>query len=99
MQIGTFKDAAASGGFWTAWLLLATAFLIPAPTASFFLAFLATTCAVLALALGTTKRRIGSAIAMALGIWLAFSTAKGMQNDPYFNKNRTTPTPPSHQTN
>lgn len=96
MQRGSFKEAAVSGGFWMAWLLLVAAFLIPAPTASFSLAFLATTCAVLALALGTTRRRIGAAIAMALGLWLAFSTAKGMQNDPYFKKNRTTP---SHQTN
>lgn len=73
-----------------AWLLLAAALLIPAPTAAFCLAFLASTCAVLAVALGSTKQRLGAAIALVLGIWLAFATAKGAKNDPYFKKDRTT---------
>lgn len=89
MERGSFKEAVVSGGFWMAWLLLTAALLIPAPTAAFCLAFLASTCTVPVLALGTTRRRIGAAIALALGIWLAFASAKGAKDDPYFKKNRT----------
>lgn len=96
MHFGTFRDAAASGGFWAAWLLLAAAALLPNPTAAFLLSFLAATCAVIALALGGTRQRIGAAVALLLAIWLAFSTAAKAGNDPYFKKHRATP---SRQTN
>lgn len=91
MQIGTFKAAAASGGFWTAWLLLGAALLIPSPTADFFLAFLAVTAAVLPLAFGDTKRRIGALVALLLAVALAGSMVDRARHDPYFKKNRTTP--------
>lgn len=91
MQIGTFKEALVSGGFWMAWLLLVTALLIPQPTAGFFLAFLTVTCAVFPLAFGTRKQRIGALVALLLGVALAASLAGKAQNDPYFKRHRATP--------
>lgn len=95
MQIGSFKIAAASGGFWLAWLLLATGLLIPTPTAGFFLAFLAVTCTVLPLAFGSRWQRVGAVAALLLGVLLAGSLVSKAANDPYFQKNRATP---SHRT-
>jgi hypothetical protein len=88
MQIGTFKGAVVSGGLWMAWLLLLPALLIPAPAACFFLSFLAVTCAIFPLALGSKKQKIGALIAMLIGIALAASTAGQLRNDPYYKKHR-----------
>ncbi|MDD2501360.1 MAG: hypothetical protein PHN92_11160 [Geobacter sp.] len=96
MKVGNLRDAATSGGFWMAWLLLAAATLIPAPTASFCLAFLAVTCGVFPLALGSRRQRIGAVAVLILSILLAFSLVDKAQNDPWFKKHRTTQT---HQTN
>lgn len=93
MQLGSFKDAATSGGFWMAWLLLIAALLIPAPTASFGLAFLAVTFTVFPLAFGSRKQRIGAVAALVLSIMLAFSLVDKAQNDPYFKRHRTTGAP------
>ena len=89
VKVGNLRDAAASGGFWLAWLLLIAALLIPAPTASFCLAFLAVTCAVFPLALGSRKQRIGALAVLVLSILLVFSLADKAQNDLYFKKHRT----------
>lgn len=89
MELGKLKDALATGGFWSAWLLLLLAGLIPAPTASFLLTFLSVSCAVLALAFGTTRQRISAGVALLLGILLAVSLVDNARNDPYFKKNRT----------
>lgn len=96
MQIGSVKAAVTSGGFWLSWLLFAAALLIPAPTASFCLAFLAVTCGVFPLALGSSRQRIGAVAVLILSILLAFSLVDKAQNDPWFKKHRTTQT---HQTN
>jgi len=96
MRRGNPRDAAASGGFWVAWMLLATALLIPVPIAGFFLAFSAVTAAVLPLAFGTRKQRIGAFAALLLALVLAGSLVSKAQNDPYFKKHRATQT---HQTN
>lgn len=93
MQLGSFKAAATSGGFWMAWLLLAAALLIPAPTASFCLAFLAVTCAVFPLAFGSRTQRIGAVAAVVLSILLVFSLADKAKNDPWFKKHRSTTSP------
>lgn len=97
MQIGSFKDAAVSGGFWMSWLLLVLAALIPAPAAGFMLAFLTVTCAVFPLAFGDTRRRVGGAIALILGVVLALSLAGKVKQDPYFKKQRSQPAPVSGQ--
>ncbi len=94
MKIGSLRDAATSGGFWLAWLLLAAALLIPAPTAGFLLGFLAVTCAVLPLAFGNRWQRLGALVALLAGVALAASLAGKAQNDPYFKKDRAL----SHQT-
>lgn len=88
MQRGSLKDAATSGGFWLAWLLLAFAALIGNPTAGFLLAFLAVTCAVLPLAFGSRTQRIGAAVALMLSLLLAFSLVDTAKNDPYYKKHR-----------
>lgn len=89
MQLGSFKAAATSGGFWMSWLLLAAALLIPAPTAGFCLAFLAVSAAVFPLAFGSRKQRIGAVAAVVLSILLVFSLLDKAKNDPYFKKHRT----------
>ena len=94
MNRGNLRDAATSGGFWLAWLLLAAALLIPAPAAGFLLGFLAVTCAMLPLAFGSRWQRLGALAALLAGVALAASLAGKAQNDPYFKKDRT----PSHQT-
>lgn len=94
MKAGTLRDAAVSGGFWLAWLLLAAALLIPTPTAGFMLGFLAVTCAVLPLAFGSRWQRLGALIALVAGVALAATLAQKAANDPYFKKDRA----PSHQT-
>lgn len=94
MKVGNLRDAAVSGGFWLAWLLLAAALLIPAPTAGFLLAFLTVTCAVLPLVFGSRWQRLAALVALLAGIALAASLVGKAQNDPYFKKDRT----PSHQT-
>ncbi len=91
MKTGSIKDAAATGGFWSAWLLLAAALLIPNPTAAFFLSFLSVTAAVVPLAFGNAKLRISSIIALLLAVALASSVVGKARNDPYFKKNRATP--------
>jgi len=91
MKTGSFKDASVTGGFWLAWLFFATALLIPNPTAVFFLSFLSVTVAVIPLAFGDTKRRIASFIAFLLAVLLASSVIGKAKNDPYFKKNRATP--------
>jgi len=88
MQLGSLKHAAASGGFWLAWLLLVAAGLIGSPTAGFGLAFLAVSCAVLPLAFGSTRQRISAGVALLLGVLLAVSLVDKAQNDPYFTKQR-----------
>lgn len=88
MKVGNLRDAATSGGFWMAWLLLAAALLIPAPTAGFCLAFLAVTCAVFPLALGSRRQRIGAVAALLLSILLVFSLVDKAKNDPWFKKGR-----------
>lgn len=93
MKVGSFRDAATSGGFWMAWLLLITALLLPIPTASFCLAFLAVTSAVFPLALGSRRQRIGAVAALLLSILLVFSLVDKAKNDPWFKKHRTTTTP------
>lgn len=93
MQLGSIKAAATSGGFWMAWLLLAAALLIPAPTAGFCLAFLAVTCAVFPLAFGSRTQRIGAVAALVLSILLVFSLLDKAQNDPWFKKHRSTTSP------
>lgn len=94
MKVGNLRDTAVSGGFWLAWLLLAAALLIPAPTAGFLLAFLTVTCAVLPLAFGNRRQRLGALVALVAGVALAASLAQKAANDPYFKKDRA----PSHQT-
>lgn len=94
MKRGTFTEAASSGGFWLAWLLLAAGLLIPAPTAGFALAFLAVSCSVLPLALGSRRQRFGALAALLAGLALAVTLAGKAANDPYFRKDR----PPSHRT-
>ncbi|MDK9718603.1 MAG: hypothetical protein OEL57_11970 [Trichlorobacter sp.] len=93
MKVGNLRDAATSGGFWMAWLLLVTALFIPVPTASFCLAFLAVTCAVFPLALGSRRQRIGALVALVLSILLVFSLVDKAKNDPWFKKHRTTTSP------
>ena len=88
MEVGNLRDAATSGGFWMAWLLLIPALLIPSPVASFFLAFLSVTCAILPLAFGNRKQRIGAMIALVLGGLLALSLVNKAKNDPYYNRYR-----------
>lgn len=90
MKVGNLRDAATSGGFWMAWLLLIVALLIPTPTASFSLAFLAVTCAVFPLAFGSRRQRIGAVAALVLSLLLVFSQLGKAQQDPYFKKQRTT---------
>lgn len=90
MQIGSFKDAAVSGGFWMAWLLLVAGGLIASPTARFLLVFSSVTCAVVPLAFGTTRQRISAGVALLLGILLAVSLVDQARNDPYYRKNRPT---------
>jgi hypothetical protein len=92
MKVGSLRDAATSGGFWLAWLLLGTAALIPVPIAGFLLAFLAVTAAVLPLAFGNRKQRIGALAALLLALVLAGSLVGKAQNDPYFKKHRATQT-------
>jgi hypothetical protein len=75
-----------------AWLLLVTAVLIPVPTASFCLAFLAVTCGVFPLAFGSRRQRIGAVAALILSILLVFSLVDKAKNDPWFKKHRTTQT-------
>lgn len=91
MQVGSFKDAAVTGGFWSAWLLLAIAGLVGSPTAGLGLAFLSVSCAVLPLAFGTNRQRISAGVALLLGVLLAVSLVDKARNDPYFRKNRPTP--------
>jgi len=93
MQLGSLKQAAASGGFWLAWLLLVGAGLIGSPTAGFGLAFLSVSCAVLPLAFGSTRQRISAGVALLLGLLLAVSLVDKAQNDPYFTKQRSQPVP------
>lgn len=93
MKVGSIRDAATSGGFWLAWLLLAAALLIPVPTASFCLAFLAVTCAVFPLAFGSRTQRIGAVAALLLSILLVFSLVDKAKNDPWFKKHRSTARP------
>jgi len=93
MKVGSFRDAATSGGFWMAWLLLITALLLPVPTASFCLAFLAVTSAVFPLALGSRRQRIGAVAALLLSILLVFSLVDKAKNDPWFKKHRSTTSP------
>lgn len=88
MKVGNLRDAATSGGFWMAWLLLATALLIPVPAASFCLAFLAVTCAVFPLAFGSRTQRTGAVAVLLLSILLVFSLVDKAQNDPWFKKQR-----------
>ncbi|WP_277058857.1 hypothetical protein [Trichlorobacter lovleyi] len=95
MKAGNLRDAATSGGFWLAWLLLATALLIPAPTASFCLAFLAVTGAVFPLALGSRWQRVGALAALVLSLLLVSSLVGPAKKDPYFKQHRATQT---HQT-
>lgn len=96
MKIGSLRDAAVTGGFWSAWLLLGIAALIASPTASFCLAFLAVTSAVLPLAFGNRKQRIGAVVALLLALALAGSLTGKAGNDPYFKKHRATPTHPAN---
>jgi hypothetical protein len=93
MKVGNLRDAVTSGGFWLAWLLLVVALLIPAPTASFCLAFLAVTCAVFPLALGSRRQRIGAIVVLVLSILLVFSLMDKAKNDPWFKKHRSTTSP------
>ena len=93
MKAGNLRDAATSGGFWMTWLLLVAALLIPAPTASFCLAFLAVTCAVFPLAFGSRRQRIGAVAALILSILLVFSLVDKAKNDPWFKKHRSTSSP------
>lgn len=93
MQLGSLKHAAASGGFWLAWLLLAVAGLIGSPTAGFGLAFLSVSCAVLPLAFGSTKQRISAGVCLLLGLLLAVSLVDKAQNDPYFKQQHRQPAP------
>lgn len=86
MQLGTFKTALISGSFWMTWLLLAGGVLIPSPVIGFFLAFLAVTSAILPLAFGTRRQRIGAVIALLLGVSLAGTQVRKAGNDPYFKK-------------
>jgi threonine/homoserine efflux transporter RhtA len=88
MELGNLRDAATSGCFWVAWLLLAGALLIPAPTASFGMAFLAVTCSVIPLAFGQRKQRIGAVVVLVLSLAVAFSMASKAKSDPYFKKQR-----------
>jgi threonine/homoserine efflux transporter RhtA len=88
MQLGSLKHAAASGGFWLAWLLLAVAGLIGSPTAGVGLAFLSVSCAVLPLAFGSTKQRISAGVCLLLGLLLAVSLVGKAKNDPYLQKHR-----------
>ncbi len=92
MKVGSLRDAATSGGFWMAWLLLVTALLLPVPTASFCLAFLAVTSAVFPLALGSSRQRIGAVAALVLSILLVFTLAGRAKDDPWFKKHRATQT-------
>lgn len=92
MKVGSIRDAATSGGFWLAWLLLAAALLIPAPTASFCLAFLAVTSAIFPLAFGSRKQRVGAIAVLVFSILLVFSLADKAKNDPWFKKHRATQT-------
>jgi hypothetical protein len=96
MKVGSLRDAAVTGGFWSAWLLFGLAALIASPTASFCLAFLAVTAAVVPLAFGNRKQRIGAVIALLLALALAGSLGDKTRNDPYFKKHRA---PQTHQTN
>ncbi len=93
MKIGNLKESCVTGGFWSSWLLLIVAALIGAPLAGFCLAFLAVSSAVIPLAFGSTKQRLGAAISLLLSLLLAFSLANNARHDPYFNKQRTIQTP------
>lgn len=97
MQRGSLKEAVVSGGFWMSWLLLVAAWMIPAPSASFGLAFLAVTCAIFPLAFGDTRRRIGAGVALFLGVLLASSLVGKVKQDPYFKKHRSQPAAVSGQ--
>ena len=88
MEVGNLRDAATSGGFWMAWLLLIPALLIPSPVASFFLAFLSVTCATLPLAFGNRRQRIGAVIVLILGVLLALSLVNKAKHDPAYNRYR-----------
>lgn len=92
MQRGTVRDALVSGGFWMAWLLLATAALLPVPLLGFCLAFLAVTCSIAPLAFGSVRLRVGAAVSLLLGLLLAFSLVGKAQRDPWFKKHRPTST-------
>lgn len=88
MKRGSLRDALVSGGFWAAWLLLAAALMIPAPSAAFCLSFLAVTASIFPLAFGSTRKRIVAAIALVIGLSIAFSLADSFRNDPYLKKQR-----------
>ncbi len=90
MKIGSLRDAVVSGSSWLSWLLLAAAVLILTPTAGFFLAFLAVTCAIFPLALGSTKLRIAALVVVVLGALLAGSLVQKAKDDPWFKKQRAT---------
>lgn len=93
MRLGSFKEAAVSGGFWSSWLLLIVAAMIGAPLAGFCLAFLAVSSAVFPLAFGSRKQRLGAAVVLVLSLLLAFSLATSAQHDPYFKQQRPSQTP------
>jgi len=90
MQRGSLKEAVVSGCFWMAWLLLLSGGLVGSPTASFVLAFLTVTCAVVALAFGSTRQRVSAGVALLLGVLLAVSLVDKARNDPYYQRHRST---------
>lgn len=89
MQVGSFKEAAVTGGFWSSWLLLIVAAMIGAPLAGFCLAFLAVSAAVFPLAFGSMKQRLGAAVVLVLSLLLAFSLASKVRTPSSLRKQRT----------
>ncbi len=94
MEQGRLKAALVSIGFWLAWLLLGAAFLISSPAARFMLAFLTVSCAVVPLAFGDTKRRVGAVIALILGVALTVSLVGRVGQVPYGTKHHGQQSPP-----
>lgn len=88
MQLDSLKQAAATGGFWLAWLLLVAGGLIGTPGAGFGLAFLSVSCAVLPLAFGSTRQRISAGVCLVLGLLLALSLVDKARNGPHFKQER-----------
>jgi len=86
MKTGTLREALESGGFWTAWLLLVPAWMIPNPTPGCFLTVCAAVCAVFPVCWARGPRRLVAALALVLSLATAATLFGQAQNDPYYRR-------------